>query len=52
MGWWRKRPALNRHERIARYSLLVSIESPEVTQDLYAAVQLKIEQAAIVAALE
>jgi hypothetical protein len=39
---------LNRHERIARYALLISIEAPEVTQDLYAAVQLKIEQAAVV----
>lgn len=45
MGWWRNRPNLDRHEQTARYALLVSIEAPEVAEDLYAAVQLKIEQA-------
>lgn len=45
MGWWRSRPLLRRFERASRYSLIVSIEAPEVTSDLYAAVALAIEQA-------
>ena len=48
MGWWRNRPALDRHDQTARYALLVSIEAPEVAQDLYTAVQLKIKQALVV----
>lgn len=42
MGWWRNRPALGRFERAARYSLIVSIEAPEVTEDLYVAVESEI----------
>jgi len=45
MGWWRNRPALARAERAARYSLLVSIEAPEVEVDIYNAVSLKVAQA-------
>jgi hypothetical protein len=48
MGWWRNRPALARHEQTARYALLVSIEAPEVVQDLYAAVEQEIQQALVV----
>jgi hypothetical protein len=42
MGWWRNRPSHGRVERAARYSLVVSIEAPEVQEDLYANVALQI----------
>lgn len=42
MGWWRDQPALGRHDRSTRYALLVSIEAPEIEQDLYAAVRSQI----------
>jgi hypothetical protein len=42
MGWWRNRPSHGRFGRAARYSLLVSIEAPEVEQDLYAIVAQEI----------
>jgi hypothetical protein len=35
MGWWRTRPALQRFDLPARYSLIVSIETPDVEVDLY-----------------
>ncbi len=42
MGWWRNRPSHGRFERAARYSLVVSIEAPEIQQDLYAIVAQQI----------
>jgi hypothetical protein len=45
MGWWRNRPSHGRFERAARYTLVVSIEAPEVQQDLYAIVANQIEAA-------
>jgi len=42
MGWWRNRPTHGRFERAARYTLLVSIEAPEIQQDLYAIVAQQI----------
>ena len=42
MGWWRNRPSHGRFERAARYSLVVSIEAPEIQQDLYAVVAQQI----------
>ena len=41
-GWWRTRPALERYDLPARYSLVVSIQTPETDVDLYAAVAQKI----------
>jgi len=35
MGWWNKRPHLGAWEKIARYSLIVSLETPNVQADLY-----------------
>jgi Subtilase family len=35
MGWWNKRQYLNGWEKSACYSLLVTIETPEVETDLY-----------------
>jgi hypothetical protein len=34
-GWWKTRPALERYNQAARYSLVVSIRAPEVAVDLY-----------------
>jgi hypothetical protein len=35
IGWWNKRPGLNRWTEEARYSLIVSIETPIAEIDLY-----------------
>jgi hypothetical protein len=35
MGWWNKRPQLGAWEKVARYSLIVTIATPEVEADLY-----------------
>jgi len=42
MGWWRNRPSHGRFDRATRYSLVVSIEAPEIQQDLYAMVAQQI----------
>lgn len=42
MGWWRNRSSHGRYERAARYSLVVSIEAPEIQQDLYSIVAQQI----------
>lgn len=41
-GWWRTRPALERYALAARYSLIVSILTPQTDVDLYAAVAQKV----------
>lgn len=38
LGWWKTRPAQERYNRPARYSLVVSIRAPEIDVDLYTAV--------------
>ena len=35
VGWWKKRPKLERYNQIGRYALVVSIRAPEVDVDLY-----------------
>jgi hypothetical protein len=35
IGWWRERHHLGRSNRQARYSLIVSLRTPDVTTDLY-----------------
>ena len=45
MRWWRNRPSHERFDRLARYSLLVSIEAPTIEQDLYAQVAQQIDAA-------
>jgi hypothetical protein len=35
IGWWRERNHLGRSDRHARYSLIVSLKTPDVTVDLY-----------------
>ena len=44
-GWWKEKPGLQRWERSARYSLLVSIRAPEAEIDLYTPIanQLAVE---------
>jgi hypothetical protein len=44
-GWWKEKPGLQRWERSARYSLLVSIRAPEAEIDIYTPIanQLAVE---------
>jgi hypothetical protein len=39
-GWWRERPHLGRVAAKARYSLIISIETPSATVDLYGAIEV------------
>ena len=34
-GWWRERPNLERWNRLARYSLILSLETDATNVDLY-----------------
>ena len=43
MGWWRTRQKLDRYNLPARYSLIVSIRTPQTEIDLYSAVAAKIQ---------
>ena len=42
-GWWKTRPRLERFDQSARYSLIVSISTPESNVDLYTAVRARVE---------
>ncbi len=42
-GWWRTRPALERYNLPARYSLVVSIQTEQTEIDLYNAIAQKVE---------
>ena len=44
IGWWRESPRHQRWNKRARYSLVVSIRSPETGVELYSAVQNLIRQ--------
>ncbi|MBL34311.1 MAG: hypothetical protein CMI03_09015 [Oceanospirillaceae bacterium] len=35
LGWWKTRPALGRYDQRIRYSLVVSINAPDIDVDLY-----------------
>ena len=48
-GWWRTRPAQERYALPARYSLIVSIRTPQTDVDLYTPIAQQIELAAQVA---
>jgi hypothetical protein len=39
IGWWRERHNLNCYDKIARYSLIVSLEVPPVDVDIYTVVK-------------
>ncbi len=49
LGWWRTRPALERYDQPAGYSLVVSIRTPETDVDLYTPVAQMIAQSVSVA---
>lgn len=42
IGWWRERPYLNKYNSKVRYSLIVSVETPNVEADLYTPIISKI----------
>ncbi|UTV98797.1 S8 family peptidase [Marinomonas rhizomae] len=42
IGWWRTRKKLERYNKRARYTLIVSIETPSTEIDLYTPVEAKI----------
>jgi hypothetical protein len=42
-GWWKLRTNLKKYNSKIRYSLVVSIEAPEVETDLYTVIKNKIE---------
>lgn len=44
-GWWRTRPAQERYDLPARYSLIVSIRTPETDVDLYTPIDLQVRTA-------
>lgn len=46
IGWWRERSYLGKYNDKLRYSLIVTIETPEINTDLYTSVltQINIEQ--------
>ena len=41
-GWWKTRPSANRYDDLARYSLVVSLDSPSTSVDLYQEVKTKV----------
>lgn len=49
IGWWRSRKHLGKINSIARYSLIVSVETPAENVDLYSEIANKIELASPVA---
>ena len=47
-GWWRTRPAQERYDLPARYSLIVSLRTPETDVDLYAPIAQQVAAQATV----
>ena len=43
IGWWRERSHLNKWDRKTRYSLIISIETPDIEVDLYTPVAIKMK---------
>ncbi len=48
MGWWRTRTKLQKWNKKARYSLVISISAPEIDVDLYTEIINKIETPATI----
>ena len=48
MGWWRTRQKLDRYNLPAKYTLIVSIQTPETEIDLYTAIAAKIQTPVII----
>lgn len=42
LGWWKTRPTLQRYGQRVRYSLIISINAPDVDVDLYAPIATQI----------
>ncbi|MDR2266947.1 MAG: S8 family peptidase, partial [Christensenellaceae bacterium] len=42
VGWWRERKTLNKHNSRIRYSLIVTIETPDTGVDLYTPIMTRI----------
>ena len=42
VGWWRERTTLKKYNSKVRYSLIVTIETPEEQVDLYTPIMTKI----------
>ena len=42
VGWWRERSYLMKYDNVQRYSLIVTLSTPEASVDLYTAIQTKI----------
>jgi hypothetical protein len=42
LGWWRTRPSENRYDQWASYSLVVSIETPDMQTDIYTPVAVQV----------
>ncbi len=47
-GWWKERPHLGRWERRVRYSLVVTIKTPEIEMDIYTPVAAQVAVATVV----
>jgi len=43
IGWWRERHQLGKWNKKARYSLIVTIKTPETAMDIYTAVENKVK---------
>lgn len=43
IGWWRERSHLNKWDKKTRYSLMISIETPEMEVDIYTPVAIKLK---------
>ena len=43
IGWWKERTHLKKWNKKARYSLIISIETPEVEVDLYTPIANKLK---------
>jgi len=43
IGWWRERPWLDRWDQTARYTLIVSLETPSEEVDIYTPVTVQLE---------
>jgi hypothetical protein len=42
VGWWRERTNLNKWDKRCRYALVVSIRTPELTENIYVPVAAKV----------
>lgn len=47
-GWWKTRANLKKYHAKIRYSLIISIEAPEVDIDLYTAIQTEIKNKSLI----